>query len=113
MGLRFRKSSKAGPFRVNFSKSGVGYSVGGKGFRFTKKANGGYRTTASIPGTGLSYTKDSSGKKPSDCHLSEQDQHNAEIMRKKRVVGYFVLAIAWLLIAICFILLWVNSIIYA
>ena len=63
MGFRFKKSINAGPVRVNFSKSGVGYSVGGKGFRVTKKANGGVRTTASIPGTGVSYVKDSgSGK---------------------------------------------------
>ena len=66
MGFRFKKSIKAGPVRVNFSKSGVGYSVGGKGFRVTKKANGGVRTTASIPGTGVSYVKDSgSGQKQS------------------------------------------------
>jgi len=58
MGFRFRKSVNFGPFRVNFSKSGIGYSVGGKGFRATKKAGGGFRTTASIPGTGISYTKD-------------------------------------------------------
>ena len=57
MGFQFRKSVKAGPFRVNFSKSGVGYSFGGKGFRVTKKAGGGVRTTASIPGTGVSYVK--------------------------------------------------------
>lgn len=62
MGFRFRKSVKLGPFRVNFSKSGVSYSAGVKGFRVTKKANGGYRTTASIPGTGIGYIKDYSGK---------------------------------------------------
>lgn len=62
MGFRFRKSVKLGPLRVNFSKSGVGYSVGGKGFRVTKKANGGVRTTASIPGTGISYVNDFSTK---------------------------------------------------
>ena len=59
MGFRFRKSIKAGPFRVNLSKSGIGYSVGTKGLRFTKKAGGGTRTTASIPGTGISYVTDS------------------------------------------------------
>ena len=59
MGFRFRKSIKAGPFRINLSKSGIGYSVGTKGLRFTKKAGGGTRTTASIPGTGISYVKDS------------------------------------------------------
>ena len=65
MGFRFRKSVNLGPLRVNFSKSGVGYSVGGKGFRATKKAGGGFRTTASIPGTGISYVRDYStaGKK--------------------------------------------------
>lgn len=65
MGFRFRKSVNLGPLRVNFSKSGVGYSVGGKGFRATKKAGGGFRTTASIPGTGISYVRDypTSGKK--------------------------------------------------
>ena len=61
MGLRYRKSYNHGPFRVNLSKSGVGWSVGTKGARFTKKANGGYRSTASIPGTGISYVKETGG----------------------------------------------------
>lgn len=59
MGMRFRKSFGGKGFRVNVSKSGIGYSVGGKGFRYTKKAGGGSRTTTSIPGTGISYVKDS------------------------------------------------------
>lgn len=59
MGFRFRKSFGNGPFRITVSKSGVGYSAGTKGFRVTKKAGGGTRTTASIPGTGISYVKDS------------------------------------------------------
>lgn len=63
MGFRFRKSVNLGPARLNFSKSGIGYSVGAKGFRYTKKAGGGTRTTASIPGTGISYVKDSKTKK--------------------------------------------------
>lgn len=63
MGFRFRKSFGKGPFRMTISKSGIGYSVGGKGVRFTKKAGGGTRTTLSVPGTGLSYVKDSSKNK--------------------------------------------------
>lgn len=63
MGFRFRKSVKAGPVRINFSKSGVGYSVGGKGFRVTKRADGKTQTTASIPGTGVSYVKTSGKQK--------------------------------------------------
>lgn len=57
MGFRFRKSvNLGGGFRVNFSKTGVGYSWGGKGFRVTRTAKGTTRTTASIPGTGISYS---------------------------------------------------------
>lgn len=63
MGFRFRKSVNLGPLRINLSKSGVGYSVGTKGFRVTKKATGGVRTTASIPGTGVSYVSETSSKK--------------------------------------------------
>lgn len=63
MGFRFRKSKKIGGLRINFSKSGIGWSVGAKGARYTKKANGGTRSTLSIPGTGISYVKDNSNKK--------------------------------------------------
>lgn len=55
MGFRARKSIKIGPFRINLSKSGIGYSYGVKGYRVTHKANGGVRTTVSIPGTGISH----------------------------------------------------------
>ncbi len=80
MGFRFRKSINLGKgFRINMSKSGPGFSWGGKGFRVTKKANGGFRTTAYIPGTGLSYQKDFSnplggGSKKSNKKVSSQRQ---------------------------------------
>ena len=45
MGWRYRKSAKAGPFRLNFSKSGIGYSVGSKHYRVTKTAKGTVRET--------------------------------------------------------------------
>jgi predicted alpha/beta hydrolase len=57
MGWNFRKSTRLGPFRVNVSKSGVGYSMGGRGFRVGTNAQGRRYTTFSIPGTGLSYRK--------------------------------------------------------
>lgn len=63
MGFRFRKSINLGGVRVNLSKSGIGYSVGTKGARITKTANGRTRTTLSIPNTGLSYVSESSKKK--------------------------------------------------
>jgi hypothetical protein len=57
MGWSFRKSMKCGPLRINLSKSGVGYSIGGKGFRTGVNAKGRKYTSASIPGTGLRYQK--------------------------------------------------------
>ena len=39
MGIRFHKSVRVGtPARVNISKSGVGYSVGAGGVRYTQSA---------------------------------------------------------------------------
>ena len=58
MGLRLRKSFGSKNFRVTISKSGVSYSAGCKGFRVTQKANGGTRTTVSIPNTGVSYVEE-------------------------------------------------------
>lgn len=56
MGFRFRRSVKiCKGVRLNVSKSGLSTSFGGKGF--TLNASGrGLRGTASIPGTGLSYS---------------------------------------------------------
>jgi len=53
MGWGFRRSLKLGLLRLNLSKSGVGYSVGVRGFRVGKDAKGRSYTAASIPGTGL------------------------------------------------------------
>lgn len=59
MGIRFRKSiNLGGGFRVNLSKSGVGYSYGVKGARITKTARGTTRKTVGIPGTGIYYTQE-------------------------------------------------------
>lgn len=59
MGMRFRKSIKlGGGTKLNLSKSGVDISTGVKGFRVSKNTSGRSRVTASLPGTGLSYTKE-------------------------------------------------------
>ncbi|MBC8737030.1 DUF4236 domain-containing protein [Paraburkholderia sp. UCT31] len=57
MGLSYRKSIKAGPFRFNLSGSGVGVSVGVPGFRvgtgprgnYVSLSAGGFRYRASLP----------------------------------------------------------------
>ena len=61
MGLIYRKSINLGPFRVNLSGSGVGYSVGGRGFRVGKSSRGRNYTAFSIPGTGVGYRSSSKG----------------------------------------------------
>ena len=64
MGWRYRKSLNLGPLRINFSKSGVGYSVGGKGYRVTKTAKGTVRRTVTLPG-GISHVEEyKAGNKP-------------------------------------------------
>ena len=57
MGWNFRKSLRFGLFRINLSKSGVGYSVGLPGYRLGKDAKGRSYQQMSIPGTGI-YRRD-------------------------------------------------------
>lgn len=73
MGFRFRKSFGKGPFRINISKSGIGYSVGVKGARITKTAKGARRTTLSISGTGLSYVNETSNKKGNHIMIKKKN----------------------------------------
>ena len=54
MGFSYRKSIRLGPFRINASKAGVGWSVGTRGVRTTVTPSGRRYTTFSVPGTGLS-----------------------------------------------------------
>lgn len=77
MGLRFRKSVHIGKFfRINISKSGVGYSFGVKGARVTKKGGGGMRSTLSIPKTGISYVSDSKSHK---THTSKRQTQATQV----------------------------------
>lgn len=63
MGFRFRRSiNLGGGFKINLSKSGIGYSWGTKGFRIGRTARGTTRRTYSIPGTGISYVDESGGR---------------------------------------------------
>lgn len=60
MGFIYRKSVKAGPFRINLSKSGIGLSAGVPGFRVTQSSRGRRYTTFNLPGSGMSYLTSSS-----------------------------------------------------
>lgn len=73
MGLRYRKSIRlGGGFRVNISKSGIGYSWGFPGYRITHTASGKTRRTTSIPGTGISYVTENSDKANATIKASTQ-----------------------------------------
>ncbi len=64
MPLRFRKSIKILPgVKLNFSKSGISTSLGGRGgsVNFGKR---GVRTTVGVPGTGISFSKQVGSPKP-------------------------------------------------
>lgn len=63
MGFRYRRSiNLGGGFKINLSKSGVGYSWGTKGYRISRTARGTTRRTYSIPGTGLSYVDETGNR---------------------------------------------------
>lgn len=75
MGWRLRKSINLGfGFRINLSKSGIGYSWGFPGYRTTKLANGGTRQTYSIPGTGVSYVEQQGGRKNNNSEYHEESK---------------------------------------
>ena len=57
MGWVYRKSLGFGPFRVNLSKSGIGYSLGGGGFRMGRMGSGRRYSSFNLPGTGMTYRK--------------------------------------------------------
>ena len=98
MGFRFRKSIKVGGVRVNFSKSGVGYSIGTKGARITKTANGRTRTTAGIPGTGISYVSESR-KKGNSVSTSTTAETGSFVRVTFRLVAFLLLAIGFAVLA--------------
>lgn len=77
MGFRYRKSINiGGGFRINISKSGVGYSWGAKGYRVTKTAKGNIRKTTTLPGTGLSYVEEVSNNKKKDNFNNHNSTNN-------------------------------------
>jgi hypothetical protein len=58
MGWSYRKSFGSGPFRINFSKSGISYSVGVKGARVSVGSRGTY---VNLSSHGISYRQKISG----------------------------------------------------
>jgi hypothetical protein len=56
VGFRFQRRIKILPgLAINISKSGVGFSAGGRGFHAGIDTKGRRYTSASLPGTGISW----------------------------------------------------------
>jgi hypothetical protein len=63
VGFRFQRRIKILPgLAINISKSGVGFSAGGRGFHAGIDAKGRRYTSASLPGTGISWRQYQKGK---------------------------------------------------
>ena len=93
MGLRFRKSISIGKFfRINFSKSGIGYSFGIPGARISRSAKGDTKTTYSIPGTGISYSPD----KPKNKTKKEKTaiEKESDTMKMVKQILFFLIMVA-------------------
>jgi len=108
MGIRARKTFKAGPVRMTVSKSGVSTSIGAKGVRVGKMANGKTRTTVSVPGTGISYVTESKKKEPAELPLDPSTRTPPIWFRFMGVLSV-VLAAMLLILA----LLWWPSLFFA
>lgn len=132
MGFYFRKSKKFGPFRLNFSKSGIGASFGVKGARVSSGPSGTYvhvgtngfyykqkinnsRPTAERGfSTLFGNSSSSSNVDGTECSTSEittditsrelLDQINLKINRESPVRLIAVICITCVLVALCFLL---------
>ncbi|MDX9866236.1 MAG: DUF4236 domain-containing protein [Anaerolineaceae bacterium] len=94
MGLRFRKSINLGKFfRINISKSGIGTSSGVKGFRVSRGPRG-TRTTVSIPGTGVSYVKET---RKSSAKIKPTGTQIPSLSTNKRTCGIIAIVVTTLL----------------
>jgi hypothetical protein len=72
MGFYYRKSVNLGPFRVNLSKSGLGYSVGGRGFRVGITSRGRKSGALCKPPSAIHHSKSKNSKSPSSLPVYQQ-----------------------------------------
>ncbi len=87
MGWSFRKSIKLGFVRVNLSKSGIGGSVGVKGYRKGIDAKGRQYSHVSIPGTGI-YNRTYDSR-----NLNLDTDLNPNEYKKLNTTGYLTVSI--------------------
>lgn len=83
MGLRFRKSvTLCKGVKLNFGKTGMSVSVGGKGYHKTINTKGQVTTSVGIPGSGIYYTdtRRLGGSRQANTQRSAQNQYYSQNM---------------------------------
>jgi hypothetical protein len=75
MGFYFRRTAKLGPIRLNFSKSGIGASVGVKGVRLTRTARG--TTYITVGSNGFYYRETISNTHTAESSQTPQNSTDA------------------------------------
>lgn len=90
MGLRFRKSvTLCKGVKLNFGKTGMSVSVGGKGYHKTINTKGQVTTSVGIPGSGIYYTdtKRLRGNKQVNTQRNVQNQYyNQNTIRESQPI---------------------------
>lgn len=90
MGLRFRKSvTLCKGVKLNFGKTGMSVSVGGKGYHKTINTKGQVTTSVGIPGSGIYYTdtKRLGGNRQTNTQRNIQNQYyNQNAIRETQPV---------------------------
>lgn len=90
MGLRFRKSvTLCKGVKLNFGKTGMSVSVGGKGYHKTINTKGQVTTSVGIPGSGIYYTdtKRLGGNRQANTQRNIQNQYyNQNTLRESQPV---------------------------
>jgi hypothetical protein len=99
MAWNFRRSINFGPLRINLSKSGVGYSVGTRGFRVGQDSRGRRYQAVSIPKTGI-YRRDYQPK------AATPSRPPSAIAPANAVAGQPSNRIAWLVYVLAAVLLY-------
>lgn len=86
MGLRIKKSIKIAPgVNLNLGKKSAGLSFGTKGLRYSVNSSGRRTKTVGIPGTGISYSTTSGGKRRSKSHSKyNSSKAKAERIQKEK-----------------------------
>src|ERR1700687_2578892 len=95
MGWSFRRSKSFGLFRLNFSKSGIGVSVGVPGARIGVNAKGKKYLRGGIPGTGLYYQSSLPDGQPGQSPQSTTSVSPFAIIIVLLVVGFIIFALSF------------------